>query len=98
MKSQARAEANLKAKIAEAEGRLLCSKCQGDMLPNQEGVYEFENFRPGQGRAPGKMIGDFKKHNFCTVFFTYHRNRKKKCGEERVRIRSVLYSHQKNYT
>ena len=71
MKSQARAEANLKAKIAEAEGRLLCSKCQGDMLPNQEGVYEFENFRPGQGRAPGKMIGDFKKHNFCTVFFTY---------------------------
>merc|ERR1719457_402406 len=48
MKSQARAEANLKAKIAEAEGRLLCSKCQGDMLPNQDGVYEFENFRPGQ--------------------------------------------------
>ena len=56
MKSQARAEANLKAKIAEAEGRLLCSNCQADMLPNQDGVYEFENFRPGQSRAPGKVI------------------------------------------
>ena len=54
MKSQARAEANLKAKIAEAEGRLLCSKCQGDMLPNQDGVYEFENFRPGQQSSRGK--------------------------------------------
>ncbi|XP_023326591.1 uncharacterized protein LOC111700016 [Eurytemora carolleeae] len=47
MKSQARAEVNMKAKLAEAEGRLLCSKCQGDMLPNKDGVYEFETFRPG---------------------------------------------------
>jgi hypothetical protein len=76
MKSQARAEANLKAKIAEAEGRLLCSKCQGDMLPNQEGVYEFENFRPGQGRAPGKMIGDKS-----TTFIP--RNRKRNMGKKR---------------
>ena len=37
----------MKAKLAEAEGRLLCSKCQGDMLPNKDGVYEFETFRPG---------------------------------------------------
>ena len=48
MKSVAKAEANMKAKLAEAEGRLLCSACQSDMLPNAEGVYEFENFRPGQ--------------------------------------------------
>lgn len=52
MRSQAKAEANMKAKIAESEGRLLCSKCQGDMLPNKDGVYEFENFRPGYGPAP----------------------------------------------
>ena len=38
---------SIQAKIAESEGRLLCSKCQGDMLPNKDGVYEFENFRPG---------------------------------------------------
>jgi len=47
MKSVAKAEANMKAKIAESEGRLMCSKCQGDMVPNKDGVYEFENFRPG---------------------------------------------------
>ncbi len=37
----------MKAKIAESEGRLMCSKCQSEMLPNRDGVYEFENFRPG---------------------------------------------------
>ena len=42
----------MKAKIAESEGRLMCSKCQSEMLPNREGVYEFENFRPGMASRP----------------------------------------------
>lgn len=53
MRAQANAEANMKAKIAEAEGRLVCVKCQSGMLPNAQGVYEFENFRlPVGGAAP----------------------------------------------
>merc|ERR1719341_1930694 len=58
MRSQAKAEANMKAKIAESEGRLLCSKCQGDMLPNKDGVYEFENFRPGYGPGPNAQFAE----------------------------------------
>jgi hypothetical protein len=37
-----RANANLKAKIAETEGRLLCTQCQTSMLPDDYGEYEFE--------------------------------------------------------
>jgi hypothetical protein len=47
LKAQTRAQANMKAKIAESEGRLLCGNCQGSMYPNAQGVYEFEGFRPG---------------------------------------------------
>ena len=69
MRSQARAEANMKAKIAESEGRLLCSKCQGDMLPNKDGVYEFENFRPGQRYS----AGDHLVHcTVCTLYCTVY--------------------------
>jgi len=55
MRAQANAEANMKAKIAEAEGRLLCSKCQGGMLPNAQGIYEFENFRLPVGGVAAPM-------------------------------------------
>merc|ERR1740123_585858 len=34
----------MKAKIAEAEGRLMCMKCQNEMQPNEEGKYDFENW------------------------------------------------------
>ena len=47
LKAQAKAEVNLKAKIAESEGRLMCGKCQAEMLPNSNGVYEFENWQGG---------------------------------------------------
>jgi len=47
MRAQAKAEANMKAKIAESEGRLMCSRCQSEMLPNSDGVYEFENWKGG---------------------------------------------------
>ena len=46
-KAQTRAQANIKAKIAESEGRLLCGNCQTSMFPNAQGVYEFEGFFPG---------------------------------------------------
>ena len=58
----------MKAKIAESEGRLLCSKCQADMLPNKDGVYEFENFRPGYG--PGIyciLLGTSIGHTSCVI-------------------------------
>ena len=55
----------MKAKIAESEGRLLCSKCQGDMLPNKDGVYEFENFRPGYGPGIYRIkLGTSRGHTF----------------------------------
>ena len=41
MRAQAKTETNMKGKIAESEGRIMCSKGQGGMLPNSEGVYEF---------------------------------------------------------
>ena len=47
MRAQAKTEANMKGKIAESEGRIMCSKGQGEMLPNSEGVYEFENWKGG---------------------------------------------------
>ena len=47
LKAQTRAQANMKAKIAESEGRLLCGNCQASMYPNAQGVYEFEGFVPG---------------------------------------------------
>ena len=46
LRAQTRAQANLKAKMAESEGRLLCTQCQVAMYPNAEGMYEFEGFRP----------------------------------------------------
>merc|ERR1719495_1433867 len=48
-RAQAKAEANMKAKIAESEGRLLCSSCQAEMLPNEHGVYDFERWQGGTG-------------------------------------------------
>ena len=48
-RAQATAEANMKAKIAESEGRLLCSSCQAEMLPNEHGVYDFERWQGGTG-------------------------------------------------
>lgn len=47
LKATTRAQANMKAKIAESEGRLLCGNCQTSMYPNAQGVYEFEGFVPG---------------------------------------------------
>ncbi len=44
LRAQTRANANLKAKMAEAEGKLLCTQCQAAMYPNAEGFYEFEGF------------------------------------------------------
>ncbi len=48
----------MKAKIAESEGRLMCSKCQSEMLPNRDGVYEFEHFRPGGGSSRPSTYAD----------------------------------------
>ena len=48
-RAHATAEANMKAKIAESEGRLLCSSCQAEMLPNEHGVYDFERWQGGTG-------------------------------------------------
>ena len=62
LKAQAKAEVNLKAKIAEAEGRLMCSSCQAEMLPNSNGVYEFENFKGGaRAKQPPAQaqVGEF---------------------------------------
>ena len=56
-RAQAKAEANIKAKIAESEGRLMCSRCQGEMLPNCDGVYEFENWRGG-GQRESQSFAD----------------------------------------
>ncbi len=47
IKAKTKAMANLKGKLAESEGRLMCTQCQAAMYPNAEGVYEFENFVPG---------------------------------------------------
>lgn len=44
-RAQTRADVNLKAKIAEAEGRLLCTGCHTAMYPDEQGVYEFEKPR-----------------------------------------------------
>ncbi len=51
LKAQVRAEVNMKAKLAESEGRLMCTNCQTAMYPDAEGVYEFERFRPGMRPA-----------------------------------------------
>ena len=41
--AQTKATANLKAKVAESEGRLMCTQCQTAMYPDaQSGYYEFE--------------------------------------------------------
>ncbi len=43
IKARVRAEANMKAKVAEQEGRLMCTSCQATMFPDAEGNYEFES-------------------------------------------------------
>ena len=43
-KAQTRANANFKAKIAETEGRLMCTQCQTAMFPDAYGDYEFERW------------------------------------------------------
>ena len=45
LRAQTRAQANWKAKMAESEGKLLCTQCQVAMYPNAEGLYEFEGFQ-----------------------------------------------------
>ena len=66
LKAQTRAQANMKAKIAESEGRLLCGNCQNSMYPNAQGVYEFEGFIPGVNNgnqnAPKASIVKKDKH------------------------------------
>lgn len=52
LKAQVRADANAKAKIAEMEGRLLCTHCQSAMYPDAGGNYEFEGFQPGVHNMP----------------------------------------------
>ena len=59
LRAKAKAEANLKAKIAEAEGKLMCTKCQSEMMPNEEGVYEFENWQGGVPRPSQPKVGEF---------------------------------------
>ena len=54
IKAQVRAETNMKAKIAEAEGRLICTNCQASMFPDAEGTYEFEHGRFGRRTDKGK--------------------------------------------
>jgi len=39
LRAQTKANANLKAKMAEAEGKLLCNQCQTAMFPNAEGFF-----------------------------------------------------------
>ena len=56
LRAHATAEANLKAKVAESEGRLLCSGCQGELRPGEDGVYDFERWRGGgQVAAQGQQ-------------------------------------------
>ncbi len=50
LKARVRAEANMKAKLAEQEGRLMCTSCQGVMYPDAQGVYEFEKDFAGPRR------------------------------------------------
>ncbi len=63
--AQTRATTNLKAKVAESEGKMLCSQCQASMFPNAEGFYEFEGFQPLQASETSKkdkkkdVIGEF---------------------------------------
>ena len=59
LRAQAKAEVNLKAKMAEAEGRLMCGRCQAEMVPNSNGVYEFENFQGGvrKSQPPAQAQG-----------------------------------------
>ena len=59
LRAKAKAEANLKAKIAEAEGKLMCTKCQSEMMPNEDGVYEFENWQGGVPRPSQPKVGEF---------------------------------------
>ena len=59
-RNKAKAEANLKAKIAESEGTLVCTKCQSEMMPNEDGVYEFEGWKAGSGSRPAQaQVSDF---------------------------------------
>ena len=59
LRAVAKAEVNLKAKIAEAEGKLMCTKCQSEMVPNSDGVYEFENWQGGAPRPAQPQVGEF---------------------------------------
>ena len=54
IKAHTRAQASLKARIAEQEGRLLCTSCQATMVPNAQGVYEFEGFDPARAMVMRK--------------------------------------------
>jgi len=65
LRAQTKANANLKAKLAESEGKLLCNQCQTAMYPNAEGFYEFEGFsvkqRPvdvSKPEKPKKKVDD----------------------------------------
>ena len=46
MRAQAKAEANMKAKIAESEGRLMCSKCQSEIKRSLEQKTKYKEVAP----------------------------------------------------
>ena len=48
LRAQNAAALEAKAKLAEAEGRLMCMGCQKEMEPDKDGNYEFDNWG-GQG-------------------------------------------------
>ena len=46
MRAQAKAEANMKAKIVESEGRLMCSKCQSEIKRSLEQKTKYKEVAP----------------------------------------------------
>jgi hypothetical protein len=54
LKAQSRADASMKAELAAEEGRLLCTQCQVEMYPDEEGFYEFERSRRGKATKRGR--------------------------------------------
>jgi tetratricopeptide (TPR) repeat protein len=57
LKARVRADANMKAKIAQEEGRLMCTSCHTAMYPDESGAYEFERGYSGSTRARAGQEG-----------------------------------------
>ncbi|XP_059091219.1 uncharacterized protein LOC131886822 [Tigriopus californicus] len=62
-RAQTRADVNLKAKIAEAEGRLLCTGCHTAMYPDEQGIYEFEKPRRSRLEAQNPAESSYPSDN-----------------------------------